>query len=235
MASLRIVGTDGTEKLVELRERKLQIGRGRDNDVILADDEKGVSRTHAELRFENGRYVVVDLQSQNGTWVNGRRVDRAEVPAGAEIVIGDYRLTIQSESAAAGANVTAGSTIVRPVRDLGDLHIRERVEPPPYRQHVPPPSVAAHPSPQRNWALGVVLAVLAIVVFAAAAWVWAPGGGQASGEQGQPAAKSADGAAPGATPAPAPADPPPADRTPEATEPYAAKPNSPRRPPDRKV
>src|ERR671912_1130894 len=118
MATLRIVGGDEGEQSIELGDGVLQIGRARDNDIVLTGAEKGVSRVHAELRFENGRYVVVDLQSQNGTWVNGRRVDRAEVPAGAEIVIGDHRLTIQSESAAAGANVTAGATIARPVRDL---------------------------------------------------------------------------------------------------------------------
>ncbi|MBA3639193.1 MAG: FHA domain-containing protein, partial [Acidobacteria bacterium] len=48
MARLRIIGGDGLEQVVDVREQRLQIGRGRDNDVVLPDPEKGVSRTHAE-------------------------------------------------------------------------------------------------------------------------------------------------------------------------------------------
>jgi predicted component of type VI protein secretion system len=176
VASLRIVGADGSEKVVELRDRKLQIGRGRDNDVVLADPEKGVSRTHAELRFENGRYVIVDLQSQNGTWINGRRVDRSEVPVGAEITIGDYRLTILQETPLPSMSATAGATIVRSSRDLGDLQLRGPAERPaayqPTAAHVP---VTPPPAPQRNVFVAAVLVVLAVILFGAVAWVWGPG------------------------------------------------------------
>ena len=61
VARLRIVSGEGVEQVLEVREQRLQIGRGRDNDVVLPDPEKGVSRTHAELRLENDRYVIVDL------------------------------------------------------------------------------------------------------------------------------------------------------------------------------
>ena len=176
MASLRIVGADGSEKVVELRERKLQIGRGRDNDVALADPEKGVSRTHAELRFENGRYVIVDLQSQNGTWINGRRVDRADVPAGTEITIGDYRLTIEEEAPLSSMRGTAGATIVRPTRDLGDLQFREPPPRPTYQSPAAYVPVAAAPAPQRNVFVAVVLVALAVILFGAVAWIWGPGG-----------------------------------------------------------
>jgi len=42
------------------RDRKLLIGRGRDNDIVLPDSQKGVSRTHAELRYENGRPIEIE-------------------------------------------------------------------------------------------------------------------------------------------------------------------------------
>src|SRR4029453_3717196 len=91
---LLIIGDDGVERAVELTERTIQIGRGPGNDVVLPDAHKGVSRTHAELRFRNGRCVLVDLQSQNGTFLNGERIEHAEVPFGAEIGGGRYRVRI---------------------------------------------------------------------------------------------------------------------------------------------
>lgn len=53
--------------------RALRIGRANDNDIVLAD--LGVSRHHAELRNTgDGRYGIVDLDSSNGTFLNGARV-----------------------------------------------------------------------------------------------------------------------------------------------------------------
>jgi ABC-type multidrug transport system ATPase subunit/pSer/pThr/pTyr-binding forkhead associated (FHA) protein len=53
--------------------RALRIGRTEDNDIVLAD--LSVSRHHAELRNTgDGRYAIVDLDSSNGTFLNGARV-----------------------------------------------------------------------------------------------------------------------------------------------------------------
>ena len=53
--------------------RALRIGRANDNDIVLAD--LSVSRHHAELRHDgDGRYAIVDLDSSNGTFLNGARV-----------------------------------------------------------------------------------------------------------------------------------------------------------------
>ena len=236
MASLRIVGADGAEKIVELREGKVQIGRGRDNDVVLADQEKGVSRTHAELRFENGRYIIVDLQSQNGTWLNGRRVERGEVPPGAEITIGDYRLTIRKESPPSTMNVTAGATIARPVRDLGDLQIREHVQAPAY--HAPPPRVppartAPQAPPQRNMVVAVLVVAAAVVLFGTVAYIFTPGGGGASPARAvEPAPTEPRPPEPSAAAAPEAA--PVVERAPDGAEPATGKPNAPRHTPPNK-
>ncbi len=48
------------------------IGRAEDNDIVV--DDRWVSRYHAQVRREEGRYEVVDLDSKNGTLVNGRRI-----------------------------------------------------------------------------------------------------------------------------------------------------------------
>jgi hypothetical protein len=49
-----------------------RIGRDRENDIVIAGDH--VSRHHAEIAFENERYVLRDLGSKNGTFVNGTRL-----------------------------------------------------------------------------------------------------------------------------------------------------------------
>jgi pSer/pThr/pTyr-binding forkhead associated (FHA) protein len=50
----------------------LSIGRDGSNDLVLNDD--GVSRSHALIRKQGGEFVLVDLGSSNGTFVNGQPV-----------------------------------------------------------------------------------------------------------------------------------------------------------------
>ena len=66
--------------------RTCVIGRSSACQLVLADDT--VSRRHAELRIENGCWLLRDLGSSNGTWVNGRRVVEAEVRPGDLIHLG---------------------------------------------------------------------------------------------------------------------------------------------------
>ena len=49
------------------------IGRAADNVIVI--DRPSISRYHAEIRAQEGQYLVVDLASTNGTWINGRRLD----------------------------------------------------------------------------------------------------------------------------------------------------------------
>lgn len=66
--------------------RTLRIGRADDNDIVLAD--LSVSRHHAELRnADGGRYEVLDLDSHNGTFLNGARVT-ARAPVTEQDIIG---------------------------------------------------------------------------------------------------------------------------------------------------
>jgi pSer/pThr/pTyr-binding forkhead associated (FHA) protein len=79
---------------IELGRRGITIGRGAQNDLVLDDPEKVVSRFHAELRPTGDGYVLIDLNSQNGTWVDERRVDRVALRAGQPVAIGPYRLVL---------------------------------------------------------------------------------------------------------------------------------------------
>jgi ABC transport system ATP-binding/permease protein len=64
--------------VMRLPETLLRIGRAADNQVVISD--LSVSRYHAELRRDPaGGYVIIDLNSHNGTYVNGQRVGAAPV------------------------------------------------------------------------------------------------------------------------------------------------------------
>lgn len=70
----------------------LTIGRSAGSTVILADDR--VSRQHARLQARGGVLVLVDLESRNGTRVNGSRITEVVVGAGDVIEIGEATLTV---------------------------------------------------------------------------------------------------------------------------------------------
>ena len=72
---------------VRIQTQVRRIGRGPDNDIVVS--ELGVSKQHAELRRSpTGRYLIIDLGSHNGTYVNGTRVTRQELKEGDIIAIG---------------------------------------------------------------------------------------------------------------------------------------------------
>ena len=67
------------------------IGRSPDCGIFL--DDVTVSRKHASLVQRDGRWVIEDAGSLNGTFVNRKRVESATLDDGDEIQIGKYRLT----------------------------------------------------------------------------------------------------------------------------------------------
>jgi FHA domain/zinc-ribbon domain len=72
-------------------EGETTIGRSPDCGIFL--DDVTVSRKHAVLNERNGSFVVEDQGSLNGTFVNRKRVDSAQLEDGDELQIGKYRLT----------------------------------------------------------------------------------------------------------------------------------------------
>ena len=82
---------DGTR--VELGEDPACIGRLDECEVQLTD--KNVSRRHAEVRREGAGYVLIDLDSTNGTRVNGARVKRRDLVDGDEVTVGATALRFE--------------------------------------------------------------------------------------------------------------------------------------------
>lgn len=106
-------GEDAGREVALPPGRPLVLGRQRGADVILRDPR--ASRRHAELRpLAEGRFLLRDLGSSNGTWVGGQRVAEAVLGAGEELRVGDVRLSLAAEPARAAAG--APSSRPRPSR-----------------------------------------------------------------------------------------------------------------------
>ena len=79
---------------VPLSPAGVTLGRSQDNHIHLADER--ASRRHARIDLQQGIYVISDLGSVNGTYVNGQRVQQQILRDGDEIRIGDTRLRFHS-------------------------------------------------------------------------------------------------------------------------------------------
>lgn len=86
-AVLHVIGGNDRGKNYELVLPETRIGRGADQDLVLADI--AVSRRHVTIHAEGGRYRLRDLGSGNGTLVNGSRVDSVLLNDGDQIELGN--------------------------------------------------------------------------------------------------------------------------------------------------
>ena len=101
MATLRVYRGDQFVAPFELGEGRTRIGRGTDNHLVLEDHDKQVSRVHAEIWHERGRYVIADLNSQNGVWIGERQIKTEEpLPENVWVTIGPYRLMLMPDEKA---------------------------------------------------------------------------------------------------------------------------------------
>lgn len=103
MAFLKIISPEGSERTVELGELNT-LGRHPDNTIQLLD--RIVSKNHCHINLTDGRYVLVDQGSLNGTYVNGDRVQGTRMlAADDEITLGSTKIVFS----AGGGRATAGS------------------------------------------------------------------------------------------------------------------------------
>jgi FhaA, N-terminal domain/FHA domain len=86
---------DGTGQRATLKPGSNVVGRGQDCDVQLLD--QGVSRKHIDVHLADGRVVLYDLGSTNGTSVNGHTVQSQELQHGDVIRIGHSRLVFHQD------------------------------------------------------------------------------------------------------------------------------------------
>src|SRR5262245_15104769 len=93
---LVLVNTDDAGKTYPLAT-SLTVGKSTDNDVVV--DHPTVSRNHLVVRRQGDRFLVEDLGSTNGTFVDGAQVREAYLRPGALLEMGDVQLRFQPQVA----------------------------------------------------------------------------------------------------------------------------------------
>ena len=104
---------------------QITVGRDSTNEIVINDAE--VSRRHARLTFQGGKYVLEDLGSTNGTFVNGQRLAGPRVLKAGEVVSFGEQIVLVFEA----ANIDAGATMVSPRAAAVPAASRPAMPPPP--------------------------------------------------------------------------------------------------------
>ena len=139
MFSVIISEKGGAERREAFERTEINVGRVQGNDLMLP--KGNVSKRHARLLYRDGRFIVTDLKSTNGTYVNGRKIAQATiVREGDKIYIGDFVLRIEG---AAASSVNQPLATQAPVMEAA-AHVHEEVE-----AELPPSSTPA-PGGQRT-------------------------------------------------------------------------------------
>jgi hypothetical protein len=109
--SAALVGVQGqlAGQRFPMGEAALTLGRAPESDVVVNDP--AASRRHAEIRREGSAYVLHDLGSGNGTWVNGGPVTTHRLEPGDQILIGEetFRFDVVGSPTVLGARGPAGA------------------------------------------------------------------------------------------------------------------------------
>lgn len=112
----------------------VNIGRADYNDMVFPDES--VSTTHAKLQRREGVWVLVDLDSTNGTFVDGERIKgEAPLAPGATVRFGDVSVVFEPTDDSVGVAKGGGTRMI------------EAMRPPPVP--APPPKAPAKPAPTR--------------------------------------------------------------------------------------
>jgi DNA-binding NtrC family response regulator len=94
---LVLVNTDRIGSSYPLTQPAVKVGKSADNDLVI--DHPTVSRNHLIVRRQGDRFLVQDLGSTNGTFVDGAQVREAYLRPGALLEVGDVQLRLQPQVA----------------------------------------------------------------------------------------------------------------------------------------
>jgi hypothetical protein len=140
---------------------QLIIGRDTASNIAINDAE--VSRKHARLTFQGGKYVIEDLGSTNGTFVNGQRLASPVVLKSGDVVSLGEQIVLMYEAMA----IDPGATVMSARKSQPRPAPAPAPAPAPQQYYAPPPPPSAPPAaPPRmanNLPIFIVIGVLALI------------------------------------------------------------------------
>ena len=155
---------------------QIMIGRDATNDISINDAE--VSRRHARLTFQGGKYILEDMGSTNGTYVNGQRLTGPRVLKPGEVVSLGEQIVFVFESIGGDP----GATIASPRKAVSTKPPQQQpfVPPPPPQAYVgsvpagPAPTPSTLPlTPKKNNPLPFVIGIgVLLLICACVAFFW---------------------------------------------------------------
>lgn len=142
---------------------QLTIGRDSTNGVAINDPE--VSRRHARLTFQGGKYVLEDLGSTNGSFVNGQRLSGPHVLKAGDVVAFGEQIVLMYDA----VNIDPGATIASPRNAVRMAPMPSPVQapvaaPPPaqnYAGQVP----GAYVPPQKKNNMVLILIIIGVLIL----------------------------------------------------------------------
>jgi FHA domain len=142
---------------------QIVIGRDSSNGVVINDAE--ISRKHSRLTFQGGKYVLEDLGSTNGTFVNGQRLAGPVVLKSGDVVSFGEQIVLMYDA----LSVDAGATVISSRKSSSAPVV------PPSAQVMPPPpsySTPLVPVQKNNLTLIFIIVGVLVLICVCVAALW---------------------------------------------------------------
>ena len=107
-----------TGRACELQTDRTTIGRIEDNTFHIADPS--ISSHHCEVQLRGSDIIIRDLNSTNGTFINGNKIEESVLKPGQTLRLGQVELKLEAEGATASASAPAPGSTPAPVKKQVD-------------------------------------------------------------------------------------------------------------------
>lgn len=118
MAKLVLLSAGMTGRAHELKVEKTTIGRVEDNTFQIA--EASVSSHHCEVLLRGSEVLVRDLNSTNGTFINGEKVSEAPLKPGQVLRLGQIEMRLEADASAAAPSAPAAPSSSSPSKKMAE-------------------------------------------------------------------------------------------------------------------
>src|SRR5260221_11102581 len=148
MFTILIQEKGGEQRRMVFNKPEVTIGRVQGNDIVLP--KGNVSKRHARIVLKDGKFIIVDLKSTNGTYVNGRKITSPLVVKDSDkIYIGDFIVGVDEAANAEGDGPSETTTSppgqVRLNQAAPDARPPRPTKPTPQQTNIQPTLQATHP------------------------------------------------------------------------------------------